>query len=396
MTWLFWGCLLLLVYIYIGYPVALELLSRRVHASPRTPTPLAQSPTHLVQPRVSVLIAAYNEEALIGATIRNKLECGYPVDRLEILVASDGSTDGTDAEIAALGERLREEGHPVPLRCLRQEPRQGKTAAINRLAAMASGEILVVSDANSLYEFEALARLVAPFADPRVGYVTGRMVYANPDGSLIGDGCTAYMRYENWLRVRESRLGGIIGVDGGIDAMRRDLFESLRADQLPDFVQPLKVAEKGFAVVFEPAAVVRETAHQDARHEWAMRVRVALRAMHALRDMQHLLDPRRDAMLAFKLWSHKLLRYHAFMPLGGLALSSLWLAPTAGPYALALLVQVGFYALAYLGFRHEAQVRRSALLGVPYYFTLLNLACAQAFWRFLRGRKVTMWQPRQG
>jgi cellulose synthase/poly-beta-1,6-N-acetylglucosamine synthase-like glycosyltransferase len=403
MVTLFWLCLIALFYIYIGYPLLLWVLDRwrtssfslrqdfdQIHQQA-----LNSADPHTL-PFVSVLIAAYNEESVIEATILNKLESDYPPDRLEILVASDGSTDGTDSRVISLARRLEEENCQTSVKFFRQFWRQGKTSALNFLVTRARGSVLVVSDANSLYRQDAIPRLVSHFADPCVGYVTGRMVYTNPDGSLVGDGCSAYMRYENRLRILESRQGGVVGVDGGIDAMRSTLYVPLRADQLPDFVQPLKVAEKGFVVLFEPQAIVMEAAHEDASSEWSMRVRVALRAMRALQDMRHLLNPWRFRLLSLRLWSHKLLRYLAFIPLLGTLFTAILLSPGSWFFSLMLVLQLAFYSLAVLGYRFEQTLGRSALFGLPYYFTLLNLACLQAFLRFLMSDRVITWEPRKG
>ena len=204
---LFWCCLALGVYPYLAYPMLAWLVGQFLRRGVRTAP---------IQPRVTVVISAYNEARHIEGTIRNKLASSY-TGELQVLVASDGSTDGTDdivRSIAAVDGRVK---------LYRQEPRQGKTAALNRLVEAAMGEIVVFSDANSLYRPDTIERLVANFADHTVGYVTGRMVYVNPDGSTVGDGCTAYMRYENRLRTIETAIGSIVGVDGGVDAVRRAL-----------------------------------------------------------------------------------------------------------------------------------------------------------------------------
>ena len=189
---LFFTSLVLVGYVYAGYPLAAAALgfvrNRPVRKQPLLPT-------------VTVVISAYNEEESIGATIDNKLALDYPVELLDILVISDGSNDRTDEIVTSYG------GQRVGL--LRQEPRAGKTSALNRAVSLAHGEIIVFSDANSLYAPDAVRRLVANFADETVGYATGKMIYANPDGTTIGDGCSAYMRYENWLREQETRVGSI-------------------------------------------------------------------------------------------------------------------------------------------------------------------------------------------
>lgn len=382
LTAMFWGAASGIFYIYLGYPLLVWLMARQ-----KRPVVLHSG----YRPRVSLLIAAYNEAADIEATLRNKIAQDYPHDRLEILVVSDESDDGTDALVEAVAATTA-----VPIRLFRQVPRQGKTAGLNSLVQHASGEILLFSDANSLWATDAITQLVKDFSDPQVGYVSGKMVYTHRDGSLMGDGCSAYMKYENWLRQQETAIGSMVGVDGGIDAMRRELYEPLAADQLPDFVQPLKVVEKGYRVVYQPDAVLKEPALEDPESEFSMRVRVSLRALWALKDMRHLLNPWRYGYFSLQLLSHKVLRYFAFIPLLLLAMTSVLLVGRGGVYALAFWGQLAFYSLAFAGHHRSAVGNLPAPLAIPYYFVLLNLACYQAASAFLRGEKKVIWNPRKG
>jgi len=187
---LFFSSLLMLVYVYVGYPILVFLLSTLINKKVRKQT---------FQPYVTILIAAYNEEESIAKTIENKLTLNYPKDRLEIIVISDDSTDRTDEIVRRYSARS--------VRLLRQEPRNGKTSALNMAVQEAKGEILVFSDANSIYDSDAVRHLISLFGDTRVGYVTGKMIYTNPDGTIVGDGCSAYMKYENFLRKHETKLG---------------------------------------------------------------------------------------------------------------------------------------------------------------------------------------------
>jgi cellulose synthase/poly-beta-1,6-N-acetylglucosamine synthase-like glycosyltransferase len=376
----------MLVYVYAGYPLLARLLGglvrRRVWSAPPG--------EHL--PTVTVLIAAYNEAEHIERTVRNKLEQDYPAERIDVIVISDESDDGTDdivSAIAMLEPRVR---------LIRQTPRAGKTSALNLALPEARGEIIVFSDANSLYAPDTIKNLVAPLADSKVGYVTGRMVYKAPDGSLTGEGCSAYMKYENNLRAWETNLGSIVGVDGGVDAMRRDIYRPMNPDQLPDFVQPLAVREQGYRVVYEPSALLYEDALSDAGDEFRMRVRVSLRAFHALKDKAALLNPFRFGLFAWQLWSHKVFRYLAFLFMAGALLSNMALmfSPEYSPWwSLMLVGQTIFYTTASYGHTmsgHGQQPPR--LVGMVYYLCVLNLASARAFWQFLRGRKQVTWNPR--
>ena len=384
MVLIFWASFFLLFYIYFGYPLAIKAVATL------KPRPVDKSNDY--QPSVSILIAAYNEAKDIEATLRNKLDLDYPADLMEILVISDESDDGTDDIVKRVAQTA-----PYPVRLYRQAPRQGKTAGLNTLREHAKGDILLFSDANSEWDAQAVSALVSNFNDPTVGYVTGKMIYVHQDGALVGDGCSAYMKYENWLRLQETQAGSVVGVDGGIDAMRKSLHQLLSADQLPDFVQPLKVVEQGYRVVYEPKALLKEEALTDGTSEFSMRVRVSLRALWALKDMKHLMNPGRDGLFAWQIISHKLLRYGAFVPMITLALASLYLAPRAGIYVLAALGYIAFVALAWQGHKKEVEGEPlSEMYSIPYYFMLLNLASYKACVAFLKGEKKVIWNPRKG
>lgn len=380
--WLFWALLFLGIYPYALYPIFAALigrLQRREVQASETFTPL-----------VTVVIAAYNEARHIEATVRNKLTQNYPSDRLKVIVVSDGSEDGTDEIV----QRIAAQEHRV--RLIRQNPRQGKTAGLNLALAEIADGIVVFSDANSMYRPDAIAKLVRNFADPAVGYVSGKMIYVNPDGSSVGDGCSAFMRYENALRAAETRIGSIVGVDGGVDSVRRSLYRPMRADQLPDFVLPLDVVEQGYRVVYEPDALLTEETLTSGRSEYRMRVRVALRALWALRDKRVLLNPFRSGIFAWQLWSHKVLRYMSFLPLAAAVMLNWFLAPLGGIYLVGLLVQGVLAVLIFAALVGPHWLGQSALGRYSFYFFLLNWASAVAFVRFLRGHKQVMWQPRVG
>ncbi|MBW2608020.1 MAG: glycosyltransferase, partial [Deltaproteobacteria bacterium] len=199
----FFLSLFMIFYVYAGYPLFIGLIALLKNKKVDKKD---------YEPNVTILIAAYNEADNIEATIKNKLVLDYPKDKLEIIVISDGSTDGTD--------EIVKKYHLQGVKLLRQEPRAGKTSALNRAVPDATGEILVFSDANSIYAPDSLRKLMQNFHDSEVGYATGKMVYTNPEGSTTGDGCTAYMKYEYFLRRVETKAGSIVGVDGGIDAVR--------------------------------------------------------------------------------------------------------------------------------------------------------------------------------
>ncbi|MBV9080302.1 MAG: glycosyltransferase family 2 protein [Elusimicrobia bacterium] len=378
MTTLFWFSVAGIALAYAGYPAVLAVVGavRR--------RPIAKG---AIEPAVSILIAAHNEADDIEATIKNKLELDYPAGRREIIVVSDGSTDGTDDIV----RRYESRG----VRLLTQNPRRGKTAALNWAATVSTGEILVFSDANSIYRPDALRRIVANFADPSVGYVTGKMLYADASGSIIGSGCSAYMRYENVLRELETRVGSVVGVDGGVDAVRRSLYEPMREDLLPDFILPLRVAGKGRRVVYEPEAVLIEQTLTETSDEVRMRVRVILRSYHALWFMKRLLNPFRTGFFAFQLFAHKILRYLVGVLQLTALVSSAAVAGRSPFYAAVFAVQVVFYLFALGGFLLR-RGRAHGLFRYPYYLCLLNGAALMALWKFLKGDNIAVWTPRKG
>jgi cellulose synthase/poly-beta-1,6-N-acetylglucosamine synthase-like glycosyltransferase len=378
-SFLFFMSIAIILYVYFGFPLIAATLSvffnRKIDKKPITPV-------------VTVLIAAYNEREAVAATVRNKLEQDYPADRLDILVVSDGSTDGTDEVVSAFKDSR--------VRLLRQEPRAGKTSALNLAVPEVRGSIIVFSDANSIYEPDAIRQLVANFADTEVGYVTGKMIYTKPDGSTIGDGCSAYMKYENVLRKIETRLGSVVGVDGGIDGVRKQLYQPMDSDQLPDFVLPLKVVEQGYRVVYEPKAILRESALKEASDEYRMRVRVSLRAIWALFYMRRLLVLKSNMTFSWQLWSHKALRYSCFIFLITAFFSNLLLVNKNWIYLVAFFLQVCCYIGALLAQKFEQMGKRIAILTFLQYFLLLNAAAAHAFIKFLVGKKQVLWTPRKG
>lgn len=368
----------LIIYVYLGYPVLAgllgSLLKRRVKVDDSD------------QPTVTVIIAAYNEADNIEETVRNKLTQDYPAEKLDVIVVSDESEDGTDDIVRSIGDDR--------VRLIRQVPRAGKTSGLNLAMPEATGEIIVFSDANSLYRADTIALLVSNFADPDVGYVTGRMVYKAPDGSLTGEGCSAYMSYENKLREFETNLGSIVGVDGGVDAIRRAIYTPMRADQLPDFIQPLTVHQNGHRVVYDKRALLYENTLAAVEDEYRMRVRVSLRAFHALKDMAGLQNPFRYGLFAWQLTSHKSLRYMAFLFMILALAANIPLALADGSFWKAMLaLQSVFYLtgmLGHLGRRNELP----SLVGLIYYLCVLNLASFQAWIQFLMGRKQVIWKPR--
>ena len=372
----FWSALFLVVYIYLIYPVLLWLLA----AGRKMPeyAPLGEWPT------TSLIIAAHNEEATLCAKLENALAMDYPAERLDIIVVSDASTDGTDriaAEFAERGVRLH-----------RQAVRGGKTEAQNAGVRLARGQFLAFSDANSMYAPSALKRLLAPFADEQIGCVCGELQYANPDDQGASKGEGLYWRYEQFLKLRESLLSSTLGANGAIYALRRELFVELHGDIISDFVAPLHAWRRGFRIAYEPMAVATEYSSVRFGDEFRRRRRIVSRALYGLWTEAGVLNPFAHFFFAFQMFSHKLLRW--LVPVWLLVVLAVNVPLAAiDYYGLLLALQVAFYGLAALGLLLPERLGRCWLFYVPAYFTATNLGTLLGWLSFLTGRRHRVWQP---
>ena len=373
---IFWAALFLVVYTYLIYPVLLWLLA----AGRKMPeyAPLGEWPT------ASLIIAAHNEEAVLRAKLENALAMDYPAERLDIIVVSDASTDGTDriaAEFAERGVRLH-----------RQEVRGGKTEAQNAGVRLARGQFVAFSDANSMYAPSALKRLLAPFADERIGCVCGELQYANPEDQGAGKGEGLYWRYEQFLKRRESLLSSALGANGAIYALRRELFVELRGDIISDFVAPLHAWRRGFRIAYEPTAVATEYSSVRFGDELRRRRRIVSRSLYGLWTAAGVLNPFVHFFFALQMFSHKLLRWLVPVWLVVVLAVNIPLA-TDGYYGLLLVLQVAFYGLAALGLLLPERLGRCWLFYVPAYFTATNWGTLLGLLSFLTGRRHRVWQP---
>jgi biofilm PGA synthesis N-glycosyltransferase PgaC len=341
-----------------------------------------------LEPTVTVLVAAHNEAAVIGARLDNCLALDYPATRLEIVVASDGSTDATVA-IARRYERPQRPGPAV--RVIDYPWRRGKPSVLNDTVARCRGQIVVLADARQRYERAAIRQLVENFDDPSVGAVSGELTLLNEAGVAVGDGVGAYWRYEKLIRRAESALDSTVGATGAIYAIRRSLFEPIPADTLlDDVVIPVRIARRGFRVLFDARARAWDHAAATARQEYTRKLRtIAGVAQLFVRERWLLLPTHR---LWLQATSHKLLRLAAplFMAMG--LVSAGILAPRAPLYAAALVAQLGFYGAAVAGAALRGRRGRLArLLAVPYAFCLLNVTTIIALARFATGRQTVQW-----
>jgi cellulose synthase/poly-beta-1,6-N-acetylglucosamine synthase-like glycosyltransferase len=373
---IFWSCFGLLVYVYFGYPLALLLFVRWF----KNARDSVDSPA----PSVTLLISAYNESQVIAAKLDNALALNYQRDRLEILVISDGSDDGTD-EIVQRYASFR-------VLLVRQQPRLGKSAGLNLGVQHASGQILIFSDANAMYQADAIRHLVRHFSDPKVGYVVGNARYyekGTESSSAESEGL--YWKVETFLKHKESLFGSVVGGDGAIYAIRRELFTPLLPTDINDFLNPLQIIAKGYTGVFEPTAVCYEEAAENFNQEYRRKVRIISRSLNALRRIPAVLNPLQNVRHWLALVSHKLLRWLAPIFLLLLFAASLMLSGHLF-YRLALVFQMGFYTLALAGHTMKNHKIASKIFFLPYYFCLMNLAALAGLGKFLLGSLSPTWQ----
>lgn len=382
------GLIFLSVYSYVVYPLVLAAARlarpgpRRSPARAPAAAASAEAPPGSSLPRVSLIITAYNEEARLPAKLANSLAIDYPGDRLEILVASDCSTDRTD-EIAR--------SHPG-VRLVRVDERKGKEHAQKRAIKASGGEILVFTDVATRLDGDALRILVRNFADPGVGAVSSedRMI---GEGGASGEGL--YVRYEMLLRRLETEVHSLVGLSGSFFAARRDVCERWAEDLPSDFNTVLSCARMGYRAVADEAVIGWYPGIKAGQSEFQRKVRTLVRGMAAFFANLELLDARRFGFFSFQLASHKLMRWLApvFMAL----LLPVSLAAAAGRSAVgvaAAALQALFYGLAVLG-RLAPALRGHPLVKVPFFFSQVNLAILAAWIKYLRGERISLWTPSQ-
>ena len=379
--WLAVGCIL---HTYVLYPLLLIVLDAVGQArsawSYLSGNERRRPPAQIGLPSVSVLIAAYNEAECIGQRIENLLEQDYPADKLEILIGSDASSDETDGIVqryAARGVKLS------------RGERCGKAGVLSRLVGLARGDVLVMTDANTEFERDAIRRLVQPLREETVGLVCGRLRLHSPLGAPVAE--SAYWKLESLLKLYESRRGCVMGANGGIYAVRKELFAPLPAGTVvDDFVAALRVLEAGSEVRYEPEAVAHEEAAPDHSGEYRRRVRIAAGCFRALSQYRNLMAPR-HGFTAFALWSHKILRWFVPHAMVVALVANLFLAHGGRFYALALLVQCAGYALAAVALLGMSPRRLRAVADAAAHFVEMNAALLVGFVKYSRGAQGQTW-----
>jgi len=375
---LFWVLCALVAYAYVGYPLLLMALAAVMGRGPRR--------DETGRPSVSILIPAYNEETVIAAKLDNALALDYPEGLREVIVASE-SDDGTNAIVARYADR--------GVRLIASERRRGKVANLGRAIPHASGEILVFTDANAMFRADALKKLVRNFADPRVGSVSGRLVYRRPGDAAAASGEETYWGLEMMVKRASSALGSLPGANGSLFALRRSLYRPISETRGDDFELPIRVILDGYDSVLEPDAVSEEPPASRYRDEYHRKVRIINWMLTSALILLREAVSRGRWLIAFQLLSHKLNRWAVPFWLVALAPVSLWLAPTGRIYLLAVVLQAGVYAAALAGsIARAAGVPLPRLLALPVYFVVVNLSAMVGMVTCLAGRPVR-WHKRR-
>ncbi|MGY0611407.1 glycosyltransferase family 2 protein [Luteimonas sp. A501] len=374
MILLFWSCVGLVGFTYAGYPLCMLLLAR---IAPRPVVGRAGAPL----PMVSVVVPVHDGEAIVATKLRNLLALDYPGERVEVLVACDGCSDGTADAARGIDD--------ARVRVLEFTPRRGKASCLNDAVAAATGEVLLMVDVRQRIESGALRALVAHLADPAVGAVGGQLRFEDPDTGFAAS-VDAYWRYESSIRLAEAASGSVVGVSGALYAMRRALFRPLPAETvLDDVLVPMQVAAQGARVTWQPAAVAWDRASDSSAGERVRKVRTLAGNLQLVQLAPWLLDPRRNP-LWFRFVGHKLLRLAAPWALLAMGAAALVLARGHVFYlacAIAAAIGVVLVALA------PRMPMLAAIFPVRMLvaFVHMNLFAAQAAFAFARGRRLHLW-----
>ena len=373
---IFWMNVAAILYTYAGYPLLLAIVSRFRSREIRRAA---------LQPRVSIIITAYNEARDLAEKLENTLALDYPRELLEIIVASDCSTDATDSIVASFAT------HGVKL--VRQTRRLGKTSAQNLGVENCQGEIILFSDATSLYQPDVLRALLPNFADETVGCVGGRLIYVDPSSSRVGRGARSYWSYETFLKQHESRICSLIGVSGCLYAVRRSAYRPLYAEACSDFIIATKMVEQGLRAVYEPNALCREETNRRSRKDLRMRVRVIAQTLNDLWRHRAMMNPRRSGFYAVELFSHQVMRYFVPLFLIGIFAASAALSRASTLHQWFFFMQSMGYVCMALSWLLESLGVRNRFLALPHYIVLANVASLIGMVRFLRGDRYAHWEP---
>jgi cellulose synthase/poly-beta-1,6-N-acetylglucosamine synthase-like glycosyltransferase len=371
---IFWLFIFLILYCYFGYPLILLILGILFGKKPEKKE---------IFPLVSLLIPVYNEEKVIQKKIENSLELDYPKDKLEIIVASE-SNDRTNEIVKSYEDK--------GVKLFAYSGREGKQYTIYRTIPHCKGEIIVLTDANGIFEKDALKKLVRNFADKRIGCVSGLLKYINPSKGSVGETEGVYWKYETFIKKLESNLFSLLGANGSIYAIKKELYKPISPYRGDDFDLPIRVILQGYGVIFEPEAVSKEEVYSTALANFKRKVVIAgwhfRGALILLKESIKKFKP----VLFFELISHKILRWLTGYFLIFIFLVNLFLLKNPF-YLLLFILQLIFYSLAFLGYLTEKKGKvPNKLVNLIYYFCLVNLAAIIGVARGILGKQKPIWE----
>ena len=373
---LFFVFALLCVYSYFIYPVLLMLVPARRDLDVRFDEAS-------VLPSISLIVAAHNEAAYIKAKLENTIQIDYPPELLEIIVASDFSTDETDNIVKSYADK--------GVRLVRADQRKGKEYAQLCAIRVSRGDILVFSDVGTQISAKALRAFVVRFDDPQIGALSSEDQFISDDGDTVGEG--AYIKYEMWLRRLESCRAGLVGLSGSFFAARREVCEDWDIYMCSDFNTALNSTKKKLVAITCPDVVGIYKDIKYPEQEYSRKVRTVIRGFTAMVRHPEVLNPfSMGALFAFQIWSHKIMRWGVPWFMAVFLLLTFMLQGQGMIYTLALVAQLVFYGLAVAGWL-SAGLRKNILIKIIYFFVQTNLALAQAAVLFLLGKRMTVWTP---
>ncbi len=378
--YIYWIGVMVVVYTYVGYGVIIYIFSK-VWGK----TKIADYPVDDKLPEVTLLVAAYNEERFIAEKITNSLSLNYPVDKLNVWIVADGSTDKT-LEIA--------QGFPR-IKAFHEPERKGKIHAVNRVMKFVRTPITIFSDANTDLNPDAIKNIVRHFQAKNVGGVAGeKRIAVNKEDNASGSGEGLYWKYESILKTLDSNLSTAIGAAGELFALRTELYHEPEPDTIiEDFVTSMKIVAKGYRFVYEPEAYALETASATLKDEWKRKVRISAGGIQAILRLPELLNPLRYGLISWQYVSHRVLRWTlAPLALPFILISNYFLFTQSSFYQFSFFGQLFFYAIALAG--HFLRDKKISVKGffVPYYFSMMNLSVFVGLGRLLRKQQSVIWE----
>jgi len=373
MGYIFWISLFLIFHAYFGYPLTLRLMSNfRKNSVKKTP----------FEPPVTLIITACNEERRIREKLENTIALNYPRKRLQVLIASDGSTDGTNEIVRSYAER--------GIDLLAFPERRGKENAQKDAVLHATGEVIVFSDVATRLDSRGLREIAANFADPSVGCVSSVDKVIGRDGKPCGEGF--YVRYEMWLRELESRVNSLVGLSGSFFAARNNVCRDFSGEMQSDFRTVLHSMKLGLRGVSDPGSIGYYQDISDSRREFDRKVRTVLRGITVFFRNLEFLNFFRYGLFSYQYFCHKLLRWLVPFFLFSALATNATLATDSPTYAVLLFLHLAFYGIAIWGWVAKTPVSHTALK-IPLYFVTVNAAIVVAWWRYVMGKRMVMWAP---